>query len=147
DVSAANGTNVCVPVTVQNFTDIVSMQYSINYNSSILSYTGSGNYGLPGMVASNVGNPSPGNVTVSWLANDVVAGQSVADGTTIFQICFDVIGSGGAVSPLDFSGSPTSIEVTDTGGLVSPVFEDGSVTATGGGGSGTTDLTFTLPDV
>ncbi|MCB0707533.1 MAG: hypothetical protein KDC34_19595, partial [Saprospiraceae bacterium] len=102
---------------------------------------------LPGMVASNVGNPSPGNVTVSWLANDVVAGQSVANGTTIFQICFDVIGSGGAVSPLDFSGSPTSIEVTDTGGLVSPVFEDGSVTATGGGGSGTTDLTFTLPDV
>jgi trimeric autotransporter adhesin len=131
--SAANlmadpGTQVCVPVTVQNFNNIVSFQYSINFNASVLTYTGAQNFNLPGFSAANLGNPSAGNISVSWLANDPVTGQSVPNGTVIFELCFNVIGSAGAMSPINFSGSPVPIEVSNPSGLVTPVFNNGSVT-------------------
>ncbi|MCB0707532.1 MAG: gliding motility-associated C-terminal domain-containing protein, partial [Saprospiraceae bacterium] len=144
DVTACTG-NICIPVTVQNFDNIVSAQYSINYTSSILSYTGSQNYGLPGVGGSNVGNPSAGNITFSWVADDVVNGQTVADGTVIFEICFDVNGSNGQVSPLNFSGTPTSVEVSTPNGLITPVFDGGQVEVDCVGGG--TDITFIAPNL
>ena len=147
NITANQGDNVCLDVTVENFTDIVSMQYSINYDASLLTYTGSQGYNLPNFGASNIGNPSAGNLTISWVSDDVVNGTTVADGTSIFQICFDVTGSSG-VAGVSFSGSPSIVEISDANGnLVTPVFNTGSVTIDGGGGGSTTDLTFTLPNI
>ncbi|MCB9284927.1 MAG: gliding motility-associated C-terminal domain-containing protein [Lewinellaceae bacterium] len=143
DETVANGAQVCVDVSVQNFTDIVSMQYSINYNASVLQFDNASGFNLPGMTAANFGNPTSGNITLSWLANDPINGQSVADGTVIFQLCFTAIGAGGTSSNISFSGSPVPVEVIDASGPVTPVFDNGSVTVTGGGGGGGgTDLTF-----
>lgn len=143
--TAANGATVCVDVSALNFTDIVSMQYSINYNSSVLSFQNASGFNLPGMGPSNVGNPTAGNITVSWLADDPVAGQSVADGTVIFQLCFTVTGANGSSSNISFSGMPTPVEIIDADGPVTPVFDNGSVTVSGGGG-GNNSLTFTASD-
>ena len=146
DETAANGATVCVDISVQNFTDIVSMQYSINYNSSVLSFQNATGFNLPGMSASNIGNPTAGNINVSWLANDPVNGQSVANGTVIFQLCFTVTGGSGSSSNINFSGMPIPVEVIDKDGPVTPVFDNGSVTVSGGGGGGGTDLTFIASD-
>lgn len=146
DETAANGATVCVDISVQNFTDIVSMQYSINYNASVLSFQNATGFNLPGMTASNVGNPTAGNITVSWLANDPVAGQSVPDGTVIFQVCFLVTGANGSSSNINFSGMPTPVEVIDPDGPVTPVFDNGSVSVSGGGGGGGNNLTFIASD-
>jgi len=35
------------------------------------------------MTGGNVANPSDGNITVSWLANDVVVGESLTDGAVV----------------------------------------------------------------
>ncbi|MBK8490776.1 MAG: hypothetical protein IPL49_07745 [Saprospirales bacterium] len=145
DETVANGAQVCVDISVQNFTDIVSMQYSINYNASVLQFVNATGFNLPGMTASNVGNPTSGNISVSWLANDPVNGQSVANGTVIFQVCFTAIGAGGTSSSINFSGNPVPVEVIDVGGEVVPVFDNGTVTVTGGGGGGTS-LTFIASD-
>ena len=88
------------------------------------------------MGASNVGNPNPGDITVSWLADDVINGETVADGTSIFQICFDAIAVDGT-SPIAFSGTPTAIEITNTNGIVDLVNTDGEVIVGNGGGGGT----------
>ena len=147
DVSACNGDNVCLEITVQNFTDLVSMQFSINYNSSVLAFdqaTGFGN--LPGLGPSQVGNPSAGNVTVSWLADDVVNGQTLPNGTVIFELCFDVVGGNGTSSNINFSGTPTVIEVTDVDGPTTLTPDNGSVTVNCGGNP-TDGLIITAPDV
>ena len=141
DETVANGAQVCVDISVQNFTDVVSMQYSINYNASVLQFNNASGFNLPGMSAANVGNPTAGNISISWLANDPVNGQSVPDGTVIFQVCFTAIGTGGTSSNINFSGSPVPVEVIDVDGPLTPVFDNGSVSVTGGGG-GSTDLTF-----
>ncbi len=147
DITANQGDNVCLDVTVQSFTNIVSMQYSINYDASLLTYTGSQGYNLVNLSASNIANPSAGNITVSWLSNDLSNGTTVTDGTSIFQICFDVTGSGG-IATVDFSGTPVAVEVSDNNGnLISPIFESGSVTIGSSGGGGSNSLTFTLPDI
>ena len=109
DDIANTGDNICLPILVHNFDSIVSLQYSINYDDTHLSYTGNQNLNLANLNASNIGNPSAGNITFSWLTDDFVDGTTVADDTAIFDLCFDVTGSD-VTSTLDVSGSPTAIE-------------------------------------
>ena len=45
------------------------------------------------MTASNIANPTSGNITLSWLANDPINGESVPNGTVIFQLCFGLVES------------------------------------------------------
>ena len=68
DQSVPGGQTVRVPVTVHDFDNILGMQFSINYNSNILTYTGaqSFNTDLIGLNIGSVGNPSPGNITFTW---------------------------------------------------------------------------------
>ena len=109
------------------------------------------NINLVDLLPSSFGNPSPGVVTLSWTSNsDLVNGATIPDGTTIFEICFDAIGSEG-VYPIDFSNTPTSIEIIDalTTSAIDPVnLVSGSVEIeedNGGGGSG--DFTLDISEV
>jgi hypothetical protein len=118
-----SGENVCVDVTASNFDNILAMQFSIDYDETALTYTGIEGVNLVDLTAANFGNPTPGVVTLSWTSNsDLVNGATVPDGTTIFQICFDAIGSDG-VYPVEFSNTPTSIEIIDalTTTIINPV--------------------------
>ena len=45
-----NGDNVCLPITVENFTDINSANGSFMWNPTVLSYTGVGNTSFPGFL-------------------------------------------------------------------------------------------------
>jgi len=69
------------------------------------------------MNASNVANPSDGNITVSWLAADVTVGETLANGTVAFEVCFDGIGNN-ETSAIEFSGTPSVIEVTTPTGEI-----------------------------
>ena len=145
DTAAYQGDNVCLDVTVLNFTDLLSMQFSINYDTTLLSFTGVQGINLPGMMP-----PDPavgdGYISVAWISPDLANGTTLADSTSIFQICFDVIGPAGSVADVIFSDDPVNIELTSiNGNVVDPVLEDGSITILGGGGS--TDLVFSLPSV
>lgn len=134
DETAAAGSNVCLDVTANNFTDIVSMQFSMHWDESILEYTGVQGFGLPDLSAASFGttNTANGDLSVSWFDNTTV-GQSIPNGSTLFQVCFDVIGSSGNVSSFTFDGNPTTVEVIESSGTeVTPGFDAGSVTVSGG---------------
>ena len=145
DTAAYQGDNVCLDVTVLNFTGMLSMQFSINYDTTLLSFTGVQGINLPGIMP-----PDPavgdGYVSMAWISSDLANGTTIADSTSIFQICFDVIGPAGSVADVFFSDDPVNVELVNLNGSVAdPVLEDGSVTILGGGGS--TDLVFSLPSV
>ena len=148
-MTAQAGTNICLDVTVDNYTDILTWQYSVTWNPSVLSYTGVTGFNLPGLAVSSFGgNTASGTLTASW--DDATAqGVTVANGTAIYQICFDVIGSNGSSTQVQFGGSPTAIEVT--GGaqeVLDADFNAGTVTVQGdgggGGGGGSQDVTFSI---
>ncbi|HFA47377.1 MAG TPA: T9SS type B sorting domain-containing protein [Bacteroidetes bacterium] len=150
-VSAAIGSNICLEITVQNFNNILSMQYSMHFDPAVLQFTGVQGLNLPGFVNANIGtnNAGSGDLTISW-SDPNVTGVTVADNTVIYQVCFDVIGSSGQSSSFTFDGMPTPVEVVDGSGnavVFAPV--SGMVTANGGNGGGgnTTDLIVNAPNV
>ena len=149
-VDTTSGSSVCLDVEVQGFNSLVSAQYSINYDETVLEFTSTQNLNLNNLQSSNIANPAPGDITFSWLSDDLAVGTTVPDGTSIYQICFDVIGASMTESDIDFSGSPTGIEVADVSGTIVPFTgNSGLVTVDGGSGGGTPPSGFTieLPDV
>ncbi|MBX2930114.1 MAG: hypothetical protein KF852_19945 [Saprospiraceae bacterium] len=119
-----NGQQVCLNVTAQNFTNIIGMQFSINYNPAMLQYVSVGNFNLQGLAASNFGVPgaggtSPGTITLSWTDPDL-GGETLANGATVFQLCFTAL-TGSGSTQVTFGNTPTAIEIINSAG------RDGSV--------------------
>ncbi|MFK8104873.1 MAG: gliding motility-associated C-terminal domain-containing protein, partial [Saprospiraceae bacterium] len=112
------GGNVCAQVSVADFTNLVSVQFSLNWDPAIFTFDQVTNFNLPGLTGAQFGTPPnppnilPGQLTVSWLDPSFL-GTTVADGTVIFEICFDAIGMAGQSSDLSFTSDPTTIIVED----------------------------------
>ncbi len=136
--NVASGSEFCLSVTVQDFVDIVGMQFSLNYDPNALEFVSVSNFNLPGLDVSSFGNPADGQVTMSWLDN-ALAGQSLADGSVLFDICFRAIGADGTTTVVSFSNTPTPIEITQVAGNDEVVIDQTTVNGTvnigqGGGG-------------
>ena len=115
DISALPGENVCIPVEVANFEDIIAVQFSIGYNPAVLQFTGLANVQLPGL-GPTLNDLTPGQIGFLWTAStaaDLTNGVDFTDGTAIVEFCFDVIGSTGQTSGLQFTNTPTPIDVAD----------------------------------
>ena len=139
--SGMNGTTVCVNVSVSNFTDITEMQYSLNWNSSVLQFAEIRNMNLSGLTQSSFGTSQTANgrLSIDW---SNATGFSVPNGTIIYQVCFNLIGDGGTSSAISFSGSPSPISVTTTASSTSVGISgsNGTIGVTGGGNTGSTDF-------
>ena len=134
DYEAVLGDMICIPVTVNDFSNILAFQYSISYDPSALTFVNTNLTGFPDLLDFNVSNPSEGILSVAWTSNsDLVNGVTVDDNTAVFELCFDVIGSNGWY-PIDFTSNPSPMEVVNTSGqFLSADFNSGSVTITGQG--------------
>ena len=113
--SGINGSSVCVDVLVNNFTDVTSFTSTFIWDPSAIKFTGIQNLDLFGLSGGNFNTPNAiqnnGPLLLIW-DDPSVAGISVDDETVIFQMCFDVIGSNGMTSLIQFSNSPLFIEAT-----------------------------------
>jgi trimeric autotransporter adhesin len=136
-VSGAKGSNVCVQVSVNNFDNISSAQFSINYNNTVLGPAVPQNFNLPDLTTGSFNvNHNAGTVTVGWLDNST-QGVTVPDGTVIFDVCFDVIGNSGQSSGVNFTNNPLVIEFANADDEIVDVRPtNGRVTVSGGGGTG-----------
>jgi hypothetical protein len=143
--TATPGEQVTIPVAVNGFTDVTSVQFSMAWDPAVLSFssTSAGELSVSG---GNFGEPSgtgnPGVLTFSW--NDVDGEPTtVADGLTIFSITFEVAGNDGTSTDITFPDSPTSAEVTVD---LSPVtFEPTAGSVSVAASSGNTAPSVTSP--
>jgi gliding motility-associated-like protein len=141
DISASNGDNVCIPMTVNSFTDISTFQMSAGWDPSALSFTGVQNSILSGSSPNSFNaNQANGTVTFVWFDNSTVMPETLADGTALFELCFDVVGSGGT-STLIAQSTPTIIQASNSNGDVVPTCEVPGTISLGGV---ITDDEFTL---
>jgi len=148
----AQGQQVCLNVTTENFTNIVGMQFSMQYNPAMLQFTSVSNFGLPGMsavgsfglpLAGGAGITPPGTITLTWTDPDQ-GGETLANGATLFTLCFNALASTGSTQVV-FSGTPSTIEVINTG-LQNVPFNSmpGTVSIGSGGGSTPSQMTLTV---
>lgn len=146
--SGFQGEQVCLNFTVENFTNIVSLQFSINWLPSVLEFVSVQGLNLPGwsLASFNTALSSTGVVTVSWFNPDPNGGVSVDDGTAILQMCFEVVGNCGQTSPVQVTSNPTPVEVTyvdDPGADIGVYLGDGAVSVSC---FNPNSLTLQLPD-
>lgn len=118
-VSAAPGDMICLDVTNQGgFNNIVSMQYALTWDETVLQYTGVQNLTglLPGFSISNSFNSLGDTLIFSWASLSGM-GINVPTGTVLYQICFNVIGTDGECTGIDYvPAAMSTIEVVNANG-------------------------------
>ncbi len=116
--------SVSIPVHAANIVNMGSFQFTIEYDPSLMTYTGTSNW-YTGIDAVTVGNPTPGKLTFVWAAD--LQGINIADGN-FFNIDFTWLGST-LTSALTWSDNPTLREFADyNGNIFVPTYINGSVT-------------------
>ncbi|MBK7407866.1 MAG: gliding motility-associated C-terminal domain-containing protein [Saprospirales bacterium] len=147
-VNANPGETICMDLTVENFTNIVSLQFSINWYPSVLNFVSIQGLNLPGWTSGNFNvNQAQGWASSSWFNPDPTQGYSAADGTAIVQICFEVTGFCGQTSPVSITSLPTQIEITyegDAGVDIGVLNGDGAVSVNCFNPNG---MSINIPDV
>ncbi len=148
DQNLSSGDPFCVPVTVQNFDNIIGMQLSINYDPDALEFESLTNFNLSGLSEGVFGTPDgsgtdPGVITLVWVEPALMS-QTLDDGTVIFEICFNPR-STNASTDIVFSDTPTSIEITNGDEENVPFNgQDATISFDGGGNSGGGEEGFQL---
>lgn len=111
------GEQFCIEVAVKDFTDILSMQFSINWDPTVIQFDGVQGFGLPNLTAANF-DPTlaaEGKLGVNWVfgtCSPSATGFTILeDGTRIFELCFTALGAYGETSPISLSSDPTTINV------------------------------------
>jgi Cohesin domain len=112
---ASSGETVCLDITVAGFQQLVSMQYSVRWDKNVLEFKELKNFQLPSMDGNNFGtnNAQDGVLTALWIENSL-KGIAIADGTSIYQICYKVKGKSGQFSSINFVDKPTPFEAVNT---------------------------------
>ncbi|MDF1699388.1 MAG: hypothetical protein P1U56_26280, partial [Saprospiraceae bacterium] len=132
-LTADMGTNVCVALNVENFIGVQSGSGTILWDPAVISYTGIANINIGGVDGSlNATNVDNGELKFVWSNPDPGNPLTIADGDPIFEICFDVVGEPGDMSPVTLSTAGSlGFEWTDDNDDVIPQsLVNGKVTVT-----------------
>jgi len=121
DESGQKGDLIIVDVNVSDFNKVVSMQYSMNWDPSILQFEKVQNFKLKALSSENFGaeQAKDGNLLMAWY-DPSVQGVSLKSGTVFYQVVFRVIGTNTNKSRIRFSGKPLIIEVMKADGTPLP---------------------------
>lgn len=121
------GEQICVDVRTRSFSDILSFQYSINWDPNVLGQASTQAFGLENLSSANFNQIEAGELTVGWLDTDVV-GVSLEENFLLYQICFDAVADQPATTEISLSGNPLGVEImNNTGQILDPQFQSGSV--------------------
>lgn len=115
EVTTKSGGDFCIDVQVVNFVDVISMQYSTNWDTKAIQYKGVQNFVLKDLTKDNFGraNGEESTLRLSWYAQDL-KGASLFDGATIYQACFKAIGKSGTTTEIDFADKPMISEIANS---------------------------------
>lgn len=108
----APGDTVRVCFSADGFQDIVSMQFTLTWDTSVLSYVSLEPGDLPGLSSGSVAEPlAPGGVLPLVWFDGQGDGVTLADSSRLFCLAFRVVGDLGDQSPVGISGDPVPIQI------------------------------------
>ncbi len=136
--TVTQGTQVCVDITAQGFDTISMMKFTLQYDTTKLTYASVQGFNLPGLTAASFGLPGTGGIpkgkiTVNWTNSPANQGITKASGAVLFQVCFTTPATGTA--NVSFTDTPQAQVVTKaSGAAVTFSSQAGTVTINGAGG-------------
>ena len=135
DASVDEASSIAIDVKVSGFTEILSMQFSVNWDPAFFTFdsvsisnpssfpnysSGQNNFGLNSVAEGRLGT--------SWFDQDLL-GITLADNTTAFTIHYTVLGNSEGTSEILITDNPTVIEVSNINSEILEVTtENGTVT-------------------
>lgn len=128
-VSGQVGGTVQVPFYGRNVNSLLSGQFTIATDPLVATPVSAEQFGIPGLSATDFSFAlaSDGKFTFSFV-DASLAGNSLADDAVLFVINYQITGSEGEGTSIDFTNTPTLIEFLD-GNMVSitPVLNSGEI--------------------
>lgn len=112
----ANTATVSIPITTQNFTQILGFQGSINWDNTKLTFNSTSNVNsqLTGITFGNSVAGSTGRLSYIWTDAGGVA-QNISNGSILFRLVLNLVP--GATAPsgtsIAFANTPTPLAVSD----------------------------------
>jgi hypothetical protein len=118
DLAVAKNEEVCVAVSAKGFEQILTMQYSMNWDPKLLKFKEFKRFGLPGMDTRNFGQHliDKGTLTFSWYDQKLL-GITKDDGVMLYEMCFEAIGEKGNETSVEFTSKPTIVEISNASGV------------------------------
>ncbi len=120
-VTVDQNAQASVDITVSGFTNLLGVQFSMNFDSLVVGYANATNFtaSLPGLSSAAVSGPNGvgvknGQITFSWF-DQQGTGKSLPNGTRLFTLVFNAIGPKCSKSDIVTSNVPRMIEVVDAG--------------------------------
>lgn len=115
NLEVAKGETVCVEIRAKDFNQILSMQYSMNWDANVLKFKEVRSFGLDGMGLQSFGAhlTSKGILTYSWY-DPSLRGFTKPEGHKLYEVCFEAVGKPGSKSKFEFSDKPTVIEIANS---------------------------------
>ncbi len=133
-------TTVDLAVRANEFTNLIAMQGTVSWSTSIGTYNSIVSFGLPNMTAANFGTAqiASGKLTFSW--NDpTLVGVTVPDSAMLFTVRYNLVGAPGTSCPVTFEDIPTPLEFTDnTFNVIPHTTRNGQLKITSSGNTITT---------
>lgn len=119
DQTTQFGEIIDVDITVQDFSEILSTQFTMNWDTMMLRFVSIDNVALGLTVAENFGTMGVSQGLLTYFYYDeALAGSELPDQTALFTVALEVIASPEPGSNLEtqvtFGNVPTLIEVVDT---------------------------------
>ncbi|PHR19921.1 MAG: hypothetical protein COA38_19680 [Fluviicola sp.] len=116
---------VNVPIRAWAFNEIISMQGTFAFDTSVIYYNTVVNFGLPDLSLANFGTSQTNNglLSYSWFDQDLL-GETYADSAILFELVFEVHGNVGDFGYVISNSDMTPIEVVELGNLVIPYYLD-----------------------
>jgi PKD repeat protein len=104
---------ITIPIKANNLNDLCGMQFSINWDTSILSFVGLDNFNLDNLNESSFSllNTNKGELPLAWFSDEP---HTLANSSILFEIQFKVIGKENSSTEISFSNSPTPISFFDS---------------------------------
>lgn len=114
------GDTVFVQLKTYNFNDILSMQFTMEWDESEMDFVAVQDFNLPGLTASNFGPLShdEGYLTYSWFDPGTSLGVSMPDCSSLFTIKF--LSLNGNATPIEINSAITQAFILDAN--QAPVF-------------------------
>jgi hypothetical protein len=118
------GGTVSVPITVTGFTDVTGIQFSLTWNSGLLTLLQPTPTGLLATTGFSLfGTDTPGTLTCAWID---LSGLTEPDNTTILSVQFTASATLGQTA-LTWGSDPTKLLVSNTDNNGVPPTVNGSV--------------------
>ena len=144
--SGACGTIVCANVTVDNFDDIIGLEYTVTWDPTVLDFQNVTNLNLSGLSVGNFNELGNNQLLLSWNPFSPT-GVTLADGTAIYSMCFELVGDAGDLSSISFTGNTEATMAGNPPTPVDPVLtNNGQVTVSSCSGGVPGDLTVNISE-